>query len=432
LSNEPILTGVTDRRTLLAAGASAVAASALQLGPVHAGSNDVIKVGLVGCGGRGTGAARNALEADPGVKIVALADVFPEKLDFSLAQLKALGGDRVTVTKETSFSGIDGYKKLIPLCDVVLLCTPPHFRPVQLAACVEAGKHVFCEKPVAVDAPGVRSVIKSSELAKSKGLSLVNGLCWRYDDAKREMMHRIHGGAIGDIVTINVIYNARELWSVDRKPGMSDMEWQIRNWLYFTWLSGDHNVEQHIHSLDKGAWAMKDEAPVRAWGLGGRQSRTEPRYGHIFDHHAVCYEYASGARMFAFCRQQSNTHTDTSDHFWGTKGKATLLGNAHSPDHTITGANPFKYKRPRKVVDMYTAEHIALYKSIRENRPRNDGDYMTKSTMLAIMGRMATYTGQLITWEQAMNSKEDLTPPSYEFSTAPMPEVARPGVTTFA
>jgi predicted dehydrogenase len=306
---------------------------------------------------------------------------------------------------------------------VVLMATPPHFRPAHIKYAVEKGKHIFAEKPVAVDAPGVRSVLASCEEAKKKGLSIVSGLCWRYDNAKREVMKRVHDGQIGEIVAMQCSFNTGFLWHRERRPEWSDMEWQLRNWLYFTWLSGDFNVEQHVHSLDKMAWAMKNEYPVRAVGMGGRQVRTDPKFGHIFDHHAVVYEWANGRRLFAYCRQIGGCHADVTDHVFGTRGTARVMANA------IEGEKAWKFQG--RGGDMYQNEHNELFAAIRNGTPINNGEYMSKSTMMAILGRMATYTGQVITWDQAMNSKEDLTPAKYEFGPLPVPPVAIPGKTKF-
>src|SRR5262249_58471910 len=287
------------------------------------------------------------------------------------------------------------------------------------------------EKPVAVDGPGARAVLRACEEAKAKKLSVVSGLCWRYDFAKRATFAQVHDGAVGDIVALQCTYNAGELWHYPRQPEWSDMEWQVRNWLYFTWLSGDHNVEQHIHSLDKMAWAMKDEYPVRAWGVGGRQVRTDPAFGHIFDHHFVCYEYANGVKCFATCRQQRGCHTDVTDYVMGTNGTCDVM------KHVIRGrkGDPRWRYEPAKGVDdpgMYQNEHNELIASIRAGKPINNGDYMTKSTLMAIMGRMATYTGQVVTWDKALNSQENLMPARLEFGSLPVPPVARPGVTKLA
>jgi predicted dehydrogenase len=322
--------------------------------------------------------------------------------------------------------GWNAYQELLKLkeIDVVLLATPPGFRPLHLQAAVDAGKHIFAEKPVAVDGPGVRAAMKACEEAKKKNLAVVSGLCWRYDTGMRETFKRIHDRAIlGDIVAMQCTYNTGPLWMIPREEKWSDMEWQLRNWLYFTWLSGDHNVEQHIHSLDKMAWAMNDECPVKAVGMGGRQVRTGPEYGHIFDHHSVVYEYANGVKAFSNCRQQAGCKNETADFVMGTLGTCDVM------KHIIKGQMQWRYQGSRS--DMYQNEHNELIASIRAGKPINNGDYMCKSTLMAIMGRMATYTGQEITWEKAMNSKEDLTPPKYEFGSLPVPPVAKPGVTKF-
>jgi predicted dehydrogenase len=401
---------------------------------VHAGGNEVIRVGLIGCGsprgGRGRGAADNCLNAGPNVRLVAMADVFADHLEYTRKYLlNRLGQDKIDVPADRCFVGFDAYEKVLGCkeVDLVLLTAPPHFRPTHLKAAIAAGKHVFAEKPVAVDAPGVRSVMESCEEAKRRGLSVVSGLCYRYDLPKRETIRRVHDGAVGKIVALQCTYNTGGLWMVPRQDGWSDMEWQLRNWLYFTWLSGDHNVEQHIHSLDKMAWAMNDEHPAKASGIGGRQTRTAPEYGQIFDHHSVVYEYANGVKLFSACRQQDGCAKDVSDYVFGTDGTCDVMR------HVIRGRQPWRYRTDRgaKDADMYQNEHNELIASIRSGKPINNGDYMAKSTLMAILGRMATYTGQVITWEQAMNSTEDLTPAKYEFGPLPVPPVARPGVTKF-
>lgn len=417
------------RRDFLKGSAAVGAGLALgaNLNFVHGGVQDTIRVGLVGCGGRGTGAAKDAMDADKGVKLVAMGDAFADRLASSRQQLRNIGGKQFDVPDDRCFVGIDAYKRVIEQVDVVLLCTPPHFRPAQLQEAVAQGKHVFAEKPVAVDAPGVRAVLASCAEAKKKNLSIVSGLCWRYHNGMRETVQRVTDGTIGKIVAMQCNYNAGGLWSVPRRDGWSDIEWQMRNWLYFTWLSGDHNVEQHIHSLDKMAWVMGDEYPVRAVGLGGRQSRTQPEFGHIFDHHAVVYEFANGVRCFAYCRQQQGTDTDVSDWIFGSKGTANLM------EHTITGENKWQLRRKRgeRADNMYLQEHQALFAAIRAGKPINNGEYMTKSTLMAIMGRMATYTGKIITWDKAFHSQENLSPKSYNFGPNTVPEVARPGITPF-
>jgi predicted dehydrogenase len=417
----------SSRRTFIKNSAAAVVVGgtlALQRA-AHAQSEDVLKVGLIGCGGRGSGAAANAVNADPNTRLTAMCDVFPDALEDSRQRLTATLGEKCTVDDDHCFSGFDGYQRLLETdVDVVLLCTPPHFRPAQLQAAIDAGKHVFCEKPVAVDAPGVRSVLKTSLQASEKKLNIVSGLCWRYDHGVRETMKRIQDGAIGDIVAIQENYLAGTLWHRGRDPKWSEMEYQMRNWLYFTWLSGDHVVEQHIHSLDKAMWLMGDDPPISCFGLGGRQVRTEEKWGHIYDHFSVCYEWTSGVKTFANTRQMRGCAQDVEDYVLGTKGQAKLL------KHSINGEVQWDYPRQqrRRKPSMYDVEHQELLAAIRAGTPINNGIYMSRSTMMAIMGRMACYTGQVITWDDAMNSEERLGPDSYDWGDVPVPEVALPGI----
>ena len=411
-------------------------AGGLTLGrSAHAAGSDLLKIGLIGCGGRGTGAAGNALTADANTKLVAMGDAFAERVNASHGNLKQQFADRVDVPKERQFVGFDAYQKVIDSgVDVVILAEPPHFRPIHLKAAIDAGKHVFCEKPVAVDGPGVRSVLATTEEAAKKNVSLVSGLCWRYHTAIREAMQRVLDGAIGKILAMQETYLTGMIGGRVRNPQWTEMEYQLRNWYCFTWLSGDFNVEQHIHSLDKSLWAMHDEPPVRAWGTGGRQVRTDVIYGDIYDHHAVCYEYGDGTRLYAFCRQQPGCWGDVSDVFLGTKGRCFVLKNG-SPQPVIEGEKPWQYKG--KGCDMYVAEHQALFNSIRAGKPINNGLYMARSTMLAILGRMVDYTGQVITWDDALNSKQTLAPSAYAWDatppTKPGPDgrypIATPGVT---
>lgn len=418
-----------DRRSFLKTGsvvtAGTIAASTLASARmVHAAGSDILKVGLIGCGGRGMGAAQDAMNADKNAQLVAICDLFPDRAQNGYKVLKNQLGEQFQVAEDRVYHDFEGYKKLIASdVDVVLLCTTPHFRPAHLRAAVEAGKHVFCEKPVAVDAPGVRSVLESAEMARSKGLALVSGLCWRYDYAVKATMDKIKSGAIGDIVSIQENYLTGPLWHRGRKPEWSEMEYQQRNWYYFTWLSGDHNVEQHIHSLDKAMWLMDDKPPVKAIGLGGRQVRTGPEWGNIFDHHAVVYEWPNGVKCHAYTRQQKDCFNETDDYVYGTKGNARVL------QFTVNGEQKWRYEGEQP--SMYLVEHQELFKSIRQGSPINNGTYMCYSTLLAIMGRMACYTGQEITWEMAMNSQENLTPEKYEWGDVKIPEVPMPGQTEF-
>jgi predicted dehydrogenase len=421
----------TTRRDFLktaAAAGGALAAGLTMVPHVHAGGGDVLRIGLIGCGGRGTGAAGQALQADPNVKLVAMGDAFEDRL---LSSLDTLSQDekiaaKVDVKPEMRFVGFDAYKKVLASgVDVVLLTTPPHFRPIHLMAAVEAGKHVFAEKPVAVDAPGVRFAQEACDKAKKKGLSLVSGLCLRYDTSYRDTVKRLHDGAAGDVVSIHANDLRGKIWDKPRQKEWSDMEWQMRNWYYFTWLSGDFNVEQHVHNLDAMAWLMKDEYPTKAVGMGGRQVRTEEKFGNIYDHHSVVYEYPSGVKLFSFCRQQIDCKNDITVYVAGTRGTSVVSEHEMS----ITTDKKWRYDGPMN--QMYQAEHDELFASIRSGKPINNGEYMCKSTLMAIMGRMATYTGQVITWDMALSSKENLSPEKYEWGPIPTPAVALPGKTKF-
>ncbi len=416
--------------SLSIAAGSATVGTATRAFPstVHAGGDDVLRVGLIGCGGRGTGAAGQALQADDNVKLVAMGDAFEDRLQLSLkslAGIEELAG-KVDVPPEQQFVGFDAYKNVLASdVDVVLLTTPPQFRPIHLKAAIEAGKHVFAEKPVAVDAPGVRSVLESCAEAKRKNLSVVSGLCLRYDGGFKETVSRLHDGAIGDIHTVVANDYRGSIWVKPRKEDWTDMHWQMRNWYYFTWLSGDFNVEQHVHYLDVCAWVMGGY-PVKAMGLGGRQVRTEAMFGNIYDHHSVTYEYESGARLFSNCRQQSGCKNSIGGYAVGSKGRAEVSESRLEIEGNTT------WRFDQKVKNMYQVEHDELFAGIRAGNPLNNGVYMARSTMLAIMGRMATYTGQEITWDQAMNSKQDLSPDKYAWGSAPEVVIARPGITKFA
>ena len=433
-SDTPVTSLDNRRQFLQKTTATAVSAGIAQtlLNPrmVHAAGEETIKVGLIGCGGRGSGAAVNAMRADKNVKLTVMADLFEDQLQKSRRNLETSAKsesmpEKFAVDDDHCFTGFDAYKQVMASdVDVVILATTPHFRPAHLAAAIEAGKHVFCEKPVAVDVPGVRRVLDTVRLAQEKKLSIVSGLCWRYDNGVRETVSRIKDGAIGDLVAIHTNYLTGTLWHRGRKPEWSEMEYQMRNWLYFTWLSGDHICEQHIHSLDKAVWLMNDELPLNCFGLGGRQVRTESQWGNIYDHHAVCYEYPNGLKVFAYTRQMENCWNQVDDFIYGTQGTAALLANS------IQGKEKWKYQGPSP--SMYDVEHEELFAGIRSGNIINNGVYMANSTMVSIMGRMACYTGELIETAKAMQSTENLTPESYEFGDVPVPEVPMPGRTRFS
>lgn len=432
----------SSRRTFLKTSSMAALASpmafaqnATQADTPKPSKDDTLKVGLVGCGGRGTGAASQALSTSDNVVLTALADVFEDRVKNSLRRLKANKkfGARVKVPDSACFSGLDGFQKVIDSdVDVVLLCTPPGFRPQHLKAAVEAGKHIFCEKPMATDAPGVRSVLESVAQAKAKNLALVAGFCWRYHPSRRAFYDVIHKGIMGDIRAIYATYltgPVKRMPPADKRPaGMSDVEWQLRNWYNFTWLSGDGLVEQACHSVDKIAWAMKDVPPLKAVATGGRQIPNNE--GNIFDHIDVFYEYPNGIRAFMAQRQIAGCYGENSDYIMGADGVGTIGGWG---DPVIKGRNQWhswQYSGPKG--NMYQIEHDELFASIRNGKPINDGVWMAHSSLMAIMGRMAAYTGKAVTWEQALNSQLKLVPDNLTWEQElPIRPLATPGQTKF-
>lgn len=389
-----------------AAGTIGAALPAGQAYGFHNSVNDKLKIGLIGCGGRGTGAVMNAINADSNSEVYALADAFMDRVDSCEKSLKRQLEERYSVAPDHKFAGIDCYQKLCQTdVDVVILAAPPYFRPVQLKAAVEAGKHVFCEKPVGVDVPGVRSIMKTCELAQAKGLSIVSGLCWRYDVSVREMIGRIKDGAIGEIKSIQENYLAGTLWHRGDKKEWSKLEYQLRNWVYYNWLSGDHIAEQHIHSLDKALWLMDDVPPKSCFASGGRLVRTGEKWGNVYDHFATVFEWEdSDVKTFSHCRQMAGCYNNTEDYVVGTKGSARVL---KAEIKNELGKNSHKIKgKP----SMYDVEHQYLFRSIREGNPINDGTYMSYSTLMALMGREAAYTGKMIKWEDFMKSETILGP----------------------
>ena len=385
---------------------------------------ELLRVGVIGCGGRGTGAAKNCVEAAPNVQIVALGDLFQDRLDSSRQALAEMEHNPQVVEDQNCFVGFDAYQGVLS-CDVDLIVhgTPPGFRPLHILATIEAGKHLFTEKPVAVDPVGVRTVIRAAELAEQKGLAFVAGTQRRHDPAYLETMRRIHKGAIGELVAGQCYWNQGLLWIKERQPEWSDMEWQCRNWLYFAWLSGDHIVEQHIHNLDVINWAM-GSPPEKALGMGGREVRTGPECGNIFDHFAVEYQYPNGARVLSMCRQTKGASERVSERLVGTKGVADPAGK-------IEGRHNFKYEPPGgEWVNPYIQEHTDLIASIRAGQPLNEGRRVAESTLTAIMGRMSAYTGRELSWNWVKNSSQlDLTPPAHEFGDLPVGPIPVPGET---
>jgi myo-inositol 2-dehydrogenase/D-chiro-inositol 1-dehydrogenase len=426
--------GLTRRDLIKTASLASLATAFSGAGGVFAaGASERIRVGVIGCGGRGTGAAIDCATASPDVVIAALGDVFPDQMEWSIGRLKEkLPAERITATRETCFTGMDAYKKVVAAgVDLIILGAPPFFRPEHLKTAIEGGKHVFTEKPVAVDPVGVRSVIATSELAAQKGLALVAGTQRRHQAHYLDIMRRIHAGDIGELVGGQCYWNSGALW-VERAARnwadriikkWSDMEWQVRNWLFTGWCSGDHIVEQHVHNLDVMNWAFGGH-PVKCMGMGGRQARTDPMFGNIFDHFAVEYEYANGARVMSMCRQTEGAATNISERIVGTKGFSYI----DSADGYIKGAKP--YENEKESPNPYVQEHIDLIASIKAGKPLNEGRQVAESTLTAIMGRMSAYTGRALSWDWAMSaSKLDLTPPHMEMKALPPLEVAIPGKT---
>jgi myo-inositol 2-dehydrogenase / D-chiro-inositol 1-dehydrogenase len=419
------LSRVATRRDVLK-GSVLVAGAPAFLKAAQAGK--AIKVGLVGCGGRGTGAAAQALKADDYSELTAVADIYQSNIDNCLARLERAAKGKVKVEKANMFLGLDAYQKLIDSgVDVVLLATPPGFRPPHLRAAIQAGKHVFCEKPVAVDAPGCRDVLETVKLAKEKNVSLVSGFCWRYSNFIQATFEQIHNGAIGDIVSYYGTYYTSPVKPMPpestRPTGMSDVEWQIRNWYNFVWTCGDGLVEQAVHTVDKVGWAFRDQPPVSCVAVGGRQIPAHG--GNIYDHFEVNYLYPNNVRAFVGCRQIEGCYNENADYIMGSKGVVTI---GRGPLPRIEGQTNWTFEGTKN--DMYQAEHDALFASIRQGKPLNDGERMTTSTLLAIMGRMAAYTGQQVTWEQVMNSQERFVPEKIEWSgSLEVPPMPRPGQT---
>jgi len=386
----------------------------------YAAGNDAIKVALIGCGGRGTGAAVQALRSKQNVKLVAMADAFKDRLDESFANIqKSFGGnkDKVDVPDSQRFVGFDAYKKAIPLADVVILATPPGFRPAHFEEAINAGKHVFMEKPVATDIPGVRKVLEMAEVAKQKKLNVVVGLQRHYQTSYRELMKRIQDGMIGEITSAQVYWNNDGVWVKERQAGQTEMEYQMRNWYYFNWLCGDHIVEQHIHNIDVVNWA-KNAYPIKAQGMGGRQVRNGKDHGEIYDHHYVEFEYADGTIMNSQCRHIPGTMSRVSEFLQGTKGKATTLGGTIIMD--LKGNKLWEH-RGKSDPDPYQQEHDELFAAIAKGEFLfQDAENGAKSTMTAIMGRLATYSGQVIAWDEAIKSEISLMPKELSWEAKPL------------
>ncbi len=400
----------------------------LARGAAHPGGSDEIKIALIGCGGRGTGAALQALATKGKVTLWAAADAFADNMRASVDNIKKqvergkrdgdalLKDATVNVPPERQFDGFDAYNKAIDSgVDLVILATPPGFRPIHFDAAVEAGKHIFMEKPLATDAPGVRHVLATNEKAKEKNLMVAVGLQRRHDQRYVETIKRIRDGAIGDVIATRVYWNGGGLWVRPRKPEQTEMEYQMRNWYYFTWLCGDHIVEQHIHNLDIGNW-IHNAHPISAQGMGGRQVRTGKEYGEIFDHHAVEFTFADGSKMFSQCRHMEGCASEVREHAHGSKGTLDIDDGDHGG---VIITKEGKWQSPGEKKDNHHQEHHDLFAALRDGRTYNEVQYGAESTMTAILGRMATYSGKIVKWDDALAKGINLAPKSFDFSAMP-------------
>jgi predicted dehydrogenase len=405
---------------------SAATIGAIELGhTAFAAGSDEIKIALVGCGGRGRGAVADAFEnrAHSNIRLIALADAFADPLDRALQDLQSHYHERVDVPPSRRFVGLDAYEKAIAAGpDIVLLCTPPGFRPVHFAAAVKAGKHVFMEKPVAVDAPGFRAVKSANDEAKKKGLYVAVGHNLRHARNHVEVIRQIHGGLIGDLLYTRAYFNTQGIWNRPRQPGMTEMQYQVHNWYHFVWLSGDHLVEQHVHGIDVCNWIAR-ATPVQATGIGGRQVRAEPGIGEIFDHHCVQYTYGDGSHSFSECRQQPGCWSNSSHHAHGTKGSVSFEGDAATI--LLKGSAPKRLKPGR---DSHQTEWDDLIGALVASRPYNEADWAADSTMTAILGRMATYSGKLVTWQDAVQSDHTYAATRIAWDEAPLTKPNPDGV----
>jgi len=362
---------------------------------VFAAGSDIIRVGMIGCGGRNAGAAAQALTADRGARLVAMCDIFMDRVKGKRKALKQQKGEQVTADDDHCFVGFDGYKHVIESSDVVLIANAAKFHPLHAMTAIKAGKHVFVEKPHGVDPAGMKLMQKAADLAKQKGLCLVSGLHSRYHTGYAETVQRIHDGAIGDVVAVEENFLRGPYGVIGRKEGLSELQWQCSTQYHFRWLSGDDVVQSLVHNLDRASWAMRNQAPVKCHGLAGRSSMTEPIYGDVFDHHSVVYEFASGVPIYAFCRTTTGCYNSSSSIVLGSKGRASVLGCR------IWGETNWRWQGR---CDPYQREHDVLFAAIRSGKPVNNGDYMVRSTMITVMGQISCYTGKEVTWEQINKS----------------------------
>jgi len=397
---------INRRQFLKTTAASAVALGALDIGRfAHAAGSGVFKIGMIGAGGRCAGAAMNAMDTGKDVRLVAIHDVFMDRVKGKLEVLKQAKPDQVQVDDAHCFDGLDGYKGVIEASDVVLIANAAKFHPFHTLAAIQAGKHVFCEKPHGIDPYGVKMLVKACELAKQKNLCVVSGLHSRYDLGYQETIKRVHDGAIGDIVAIEENFLRAPYGVYRRQPSWTELQSQIANQYHFVWLSGDDVPQSLVHNMDRATWALKEVAPVKCHGLGGRASSFSEEYGNVFDHHSVIYHYDNGVRVYAFCRTEVGCYNEYSSLILGTKGRCDLMRCR------IEGETKWKYAG--KAPEAHFYEHVMLFEALRNGKVINNGDYMAKSTLMTIMGQISCYTGKEITWEQ-INASDFHFPPKPE------------------
>lgn len=419
-SNSTSQSSPTRREFLKASGAAVslgvLGAMSLQQG-VYAAGSDTLKVGMIGCGGRNSGAGSQALAADKGAKLVAMCDIFMDRVHGARNAIKGERGEQVQVPDDHCFAGFDGYKKVIELSDVVCIANAAKFHPLHAFTAISAGKHVFVEKPHGIDPAGCKLMQKAADLAKEKKLCIVSGLHSRYHLGYEETVKRIWDGAIGDIITIEENFLRAPYVIIPRKAGLSELQWQCSTQYHFAWLSGDDVPQSLVHNMDRASWVLKNEVPVKCHGLAGRSSMTDMIYGDVFDHHSVIFEMASGLKIYAFCRTTTGCHDDYSSVVTGTKGKASVM------DGRIWGQTNWRWQGQ---CDPYQREHDLLFAAIRSGKPLNNGDYMARSTMATVMGQISCYTGKEVTWEQ-INKSDFFYPPKADECRDDMEPPTKPG-----
>lgn len=376
----------------------------------HGAGSDILKVGMIGCGGRNAGAAVEALSADPGTRLVAMCDIFKDRVQAKLEEIKRAKGDQVTVAEDHCFAGFDGYKAVIAASDVVLIANAAKFHPFHAMSAIEAGKHVFVEKPHGIDPLGVKLMQRACDLAREKKLSILSGLHSRFHSGYEETVKRIQDGAIGDVITIEENFLRAPYGVTERKPGLTELEWQCSTQYHFRWLSGDDVPQSLVHNMDRASWVLGNKVPVKCHGLAGRSTMTEPIYGDVFDHHSVVYEFENGVRVYALCRTTAGCYDESSSLIFGAKGKASLL------NCRIWGETNWRWQGQ---CNPYQVEHDKLFAGIRSGNPVNCGAYMARSTMTTVMGQISCYSGKEVTWEEINKS---------DFYYPPKPEECRDGM----